>query len=196
MHQSFLIGCGVVVSLVGTWIYLRDTLVGETRPNRVTFLLWSLAPAIGTAAAFVQGVTWATLYIFLNALGCFAIFLASFRRPDAVWRLGPFDWACGILSALGLILWQMTQIPNLAILYAILADAVAAAPTLKKAYTHPNTESVWSYVCGACSSFIGIAVAKGYTYPEIAFPTYSALACLTIVLVIIISSRCQKGCRA
>src|SRR5690348_16544499 len=35
---------GSAIGALGTAVYLRDTLRGTTKPNRVTWLLWAVAP--------------------------------------------------------------------------------------------------------------------------------------------------------
>ena len=40
----------------GAAVYLRDTLRGTTQPNRVTWLLWAVAPLLAAAVEFNEGV--------------------------------------------------------------------------------------------------------------------------------------------
>lgn len=100
---------GAVVNVFGALGYARDTLRGETKPNRVTWLMWSVAPLIGTAAALSEGVTWAVLPVFMAGFGPFLILLASFINPNAYWKLETFDYLCGACSVLALVLWGITQ---------------------------------------------------------------------------------------
>lgn len=194
--HEIILALGVVANLAGTSAYLRDTFRGETKPNRVTFFLWALAPAIGTAAALAQGVRGATLPIFMNALGCALIFLASFYNPRAYWRLGLFDWGCFALSIAAIVLWQATRNPDVGIFFAILSDGLAALPTLKKCWTDPHTETAWSYACGMFSSMTGLVVAKGVVFSEIAFPLYSVTACFLLFTTIGVSRMIRRRKRA
>ncbi len=184
---------GAGVNAAGTFLYTYGTLRGRTKPNRVTYFLWMIASFIGTAAALAQDVTWAALPIFMNGFGCAVIFLASFHNPKAFWQLRTFDWACFLLSALALILWQVTKIPNIAILFAILSDIIASLPTLRKCWTHPETETAWGYAGGAFSSFTGLVVAKGVLFSEMAFPLYSTLICSALWGTILISRGLKRG---
>ena len=150
---------GVTIAFLGELAYVRDTYLGRSSPNRVTFFLWSLAPFIATAAAISEGVTWAALPVFIVGFGPFMVLLASFTNKKAVWKLGKFDWYCGALAVLALIMWAITQNAVIAIAFALLSDALAGIPTLKKSWTHPETETIWAYAGSAFAVLTGLLVA-------------------------------------
>ena len=43
---------GAAIGAVGQTLYVRDTVRGETQPNRVTWLLWAIVPVMVTAICF------------------------------------------------------------------------------------------------------------------------------------------------
>lgn len=163
---------GAAVNILGTSTYVWQTLRGRTRPNKMTFLMWSIAPFIGAVAAFADGVLWPAVTILAAALCPFSIFLASFVNPNAYWRLTASDYICGALSLLGLVLWLVTDEPVLALVFALLSDALATAPTMIKAWRHPETESALSYLGSSFSGLMGIIAATAWTFSEVAFPLY------------------------
>ena len=163
---------GAAVNVLGTSTYVWQTLHGKTKPNRMTFLMWSAAPFIGAIAAFADGVLWPAVTILAAALCPFSIFLASFVNPNAYWRLGAWDYICGALSLFGVILWFITDEPVLALLFALLSDALATAPTMVKAWRYPETESALSYLGSSFSGLMGIIAAAAWTFSEVAFPLY------------------------
>ncbi|OGH94197.1 MAG: hypothetical protein A2538_01545 [Candidatus Magasanikbacteria bacterium RIFOXYD2_FULL_41_14] len=161
-NLQYIVFFGAIVHLCGTFFYLRNTLRGVTKPNRVSFLMWGIAPLISTAAAILAGVGWAILPTFLAGFGPLIIFVASFANKNAYWKLGFFDYICGLLSASALVLWVVTNNPLLAILFALLSDVAAAIPTLIKSWNFPETETAVSYVTSGFSAFTGFfAVQRG-----------------------------------
>jgi hypothetical protein len=68
-YLPYLVFLGAAVQLVGIWSYIKDTVKGDAKPNRVSWLLWSIAPLIGTAAAISDGVTWEVLPVFMSGFG-------------------------------------------------------------------------------------------------------------------------------
>lgn len=163
---------GAFAQLLGGAAYIKDTLWGETKPNRVTWFFWMLAPYIGTAAAIADGVGWAVLPVFMAGFVPMCVLLASFINKNAYWKLGAFDYACGAVSALALVLWYITKEPVVAVIFAATADGLAALPTLMKAWSHPETETNAVYTAalfGALTSFLAIQM---WTPSEYIFPSY------------------------
>jgi hypothetical protein len=178
---------GAAINLVGTVPYLRDTLSGDSKPNRVTFLMWSVAPLIGTVAALSDGVRWSVLPVFMAGFCPFTIFLAAFRNRESRWQLGRFDYACGALSALALVVWGATHRPILGIVLAITSDACAALPTIRKSWTDPQTETPSAYAAMAVASATSFPAIPVWRFSEYAFPAY--LTAIGLALFLIITAR-------
>ncbi len=157
---------------------------GNVRPNRVTWLMWGIAPIIATAAALSKGVGWAVLPVFMSGFSPLLIFIFSFIVKNTYWKLTIFDYACGFFSALALVLWAVTKEPNTAIIFAIASDGVAAIPTLRKGWNHPETESPYPFFAGlfgAATSFLAIQM---WTLSSYAFPIYLAVINILLLLSI------------
>lgn len=163
---------GALVQLVGIYSYIKETLRGNTKPNRVTWLMWSIAPLIGTAAALSKGVRWAVLPVFMSGFAPLLVFIASFINKKSYWRLEPFDYACGLCSFLALALWGITREPLIAIIFAIASDGFAAIPTIIKSWKHPETETVAAYTTGAFNALTSFFAIKIWAIAEFAFPIY------------------------
>jgi hypothetical protein len=178
---EFLVLIAASAVLVAALAYIHSMFKGQTRPNRVTWLMWTIAPFTATLAAFSSGATWAAVPVLMSGLSPFLILIASFLHKNAYWKLSVFDYACGVLSALALVLWYLTENPDVAIVFAIFSDAIAAMPTLRKAWSHPQTESRWPFVVGVFSPMTSFLVAPEWAFSEIAFPAY--LIAINILLV-------------
>src|SRR4030067_2242535 len=135
-------------TLLGASVYIRSMFKGQTKPNRVTWFMWSIAPFIASSAAVSNGVGLAVIPVFMSGFSPFLVFTASFFSKKAYWKTSSFDYLCGALSGLAIVLWYLTNVPNLAIIFAIISDALAAVPTLTKAWRNPETESSWPFIVG------------------------------------------------
>jgi len=150
-HWLVIISSAIIMG--GAYAYIRDTLKGLTKPNRVTWGMWSIAPLISAIAALSASVDpWSTVRVFLAGLLPLIIFMASFLNEKSYWKLSKFDYACGFSSLLALIVWSLAHSPSLAILFAILADIFAGIPTFKKAWSHPETETPTIFFAGLISA--------------------------------------------
>ena len=174
-------------SLLAALVYIRSMFRGQTKPNRVTWFMWCVAPFVATAAAVSNGVGWAVIPVFMSGFSPLLIFVASFFSKKAYWKLTTFDYACGALSGLALILWYATNNPNVAIVFAIISDALAAVPTLLKSWRNPETESYWPYIIGAFSPLTSFLAASAWIFSELAFPIY--LIAINILVLSTITRR-------
>jgi len=163
---------GVILSLYGGLNYLISTLKGKTKPNRVTWFFWALAPLIAFAAEIQKGVglqVWMTFSVGFNPL---LILIASFFNKKSYWKLHKYDYFYGGLALLGIIIWQITGEGNLAILFAILTDGFAAIPTVIKSYLKPETESSTIYLLGMINAVITMLTIKAWDFAHWGFPVY------------------------
>ncbi len=181
VHFVFL---GAAIGAVGSLAYMRDTLRGTTHPNRVTWLLWAFAPLLASAVELRSGVGLRTLTTFMVGFMPLLVFVASFHNPGAVWKIRRLDYACGALSLAGTAAWLATQNGVVAIVAAIAADFLAGVPTMMKSWSHPESESVSSYVGAVINSGILLLTVVHWTTEVVAFPLFILCVCSVQVLLV------------
>jgi len=162
----------LIIAAYGNFLYLKDTLKGETKPNRVTFFLWGTAPLIAFFAQRQGGGGIQSFYTLLIAVMCFLILAASFYTKKAYWKITKLDIGCGLISLVALILLVGTNKPLLALGFSILADFFAALPTLIKSYKHPLTETTSTYTLEIISSAIVLLTIHNWTIVNYLFAAY------------------------
>jgi hypothetical protein len=169
---EYLVLIAAAFTILAALAYIRSMFKGDTKPNRVTWLMWSVAPFIAAAASLSMGGSWAVIPVFMAGLGPFMIFVASFFSRKGYWKLARFDYVCGVISALAIVLWYLNSNADLAIVFSILSDALAGVPTLIKAWHDPKTESIWPYFTGIFSAITSFLVASTWSFSVLAFPAY------------------------
>ena len=175
---------GVAFNIYGGLSYLISTVKGRTKPNRVTWFFWAVAPLLAFAAELSKGVGWQSLMTFMVGFSPLLIFIASFVNKKSYWRLNKFDYFYGSLSLLGIILWRITGEGNLAILLAILADGFAGLPTIVKAYYEPTTEDYKAYLFSMLSAIITLLTIDQWTFAHWGFPAYIFGICAVIFVLV------------
>jgi len=167
---QFLVVVSVLLMVWGAYDYLRDTLAGKTKPNRVSWSLWALAPLISLGAAFdADADVWASIRVLVGGIVPAVIFFASFINKNSYWRLGRFDWFCGGLSLAALVFWQLADSPLVAVLLATAANTLATIPTLVKAWNYPETESRLIFITSFTSAILIIPAIPVWTIANSAF---------------------------
>lgn len=181
---QYLVFIGAAVQLLGIFSYIKETLRGNTKPNKVTWLMWSVAPLIATFAALADGVGWSVLPVFMAGFGPLLVFIASFVNKNSYWKLETFDYLCGFCSVLALVLWGITKEPVIAIVFAIASDGFAAIPTLVKSWKYPETETAVAYTTGLFSALTSFTAIKIWNFSSYAFPAYLVIAETLFILSI------------
>lgn len=186
---------GALITVAGSASYARDTLRGRTQPNRVTWILWTVAPLIAFAAEVVQGVGLEALMTLAVGVGPLLVVIASYLDPRAYYRLTRFDGICAGLSLAALVAWGLTGTGNVAILFSILADLFGLIPTLRKAYRDPASESASAFVASGCGAAITLLTVSVWTFANAAFALYILVADVTLS-TLILGSRRRAGAAA
>ena len=172
MLPDYFVIIGTLIGAAGSLAYLVNTVKGRVRPNRVTFLMWSFVPFIAFSAQIQQGVGIEALMTFSTGFLPLTVFIASFANKASEWKLTRFDVVCGILSLVGLVLWMITKVGNIAIFFSIVADALAAVPTVVKAWKYPETEIAWPWIATVFGVLLTLLTLSEFTFANCGFILY------------------------
>jgi hypothetical protein len=184
ISEKFIV-LAVIITVFGNIPYLRDTLKGKTKPNRVTWFLWGAAPLVSFFAQKTSGGGIQVLYTLAIGIMPFVILGASFLDKKAYWAITKFDIVCGLVSVLALILLVATGNGTLALILSIIADFFAGIPTLIKSYRQPQTETTVSYGLDMAASTIVILTIHSWTFTNYSFAVYILLSNILFTSVLL-----------
>lgn len=173
-----------IIELIGGLSYVIATLRGKTRPNRVSWFLWFLAPMIAFASQLHQGVYAQALLTFMAGFNPLLVLIATFISHKSQWKITRLDVICGSLSVMGLAFWLLADAPNVAIFFSIFADAMAGVPTIIKSYKEPETEHGLVFLGGAIASVITLLTIQGWKFQNAAFSVYILIICVILFSLI------------
>ncbi len=162
----------VCIRLYSGGQYAWGVLNGKARPNPITWFLWGLTPLITFVAGLQYG--WRPQSIVLLALAAspLVVCVTALVKHNPREHFTRFSITCGILALAGILLWQITSLPELAIIFSILADIFATLPTLHKAYRDPSSEYALPYFLSVVSMAITLLTIRQWLFAVYAFPLY------------------------
>jgi len=175
---------GALLQLLGISSYLVDTVKGKARPNRVSWFMWALGPFIAFSAELSHHIGTISLMTFMSGFGPLLIFLVSFLNKKSFWKTGKTDLLCGGLSCLGLILWQLTGVGNLAIFFSIVADFLAWLPTFVKSYKEPESENWHFFLFETISAGITLLAIQKWEFADWGWPIWISSSSIVLVICI------------
>lgn len=180
----YLVIVAALAQFLGGCAYVRATLKGHTKPNRVTWALWGAAPILSTIILVLEGAaSWAVVPVFMAGFIPMLVLFSSFFNKQAYWKLNTFDYVCGAMGAISLIFWLVADQPVVAVVMLVLTDSFAALPTIRKAWSNPETENAAVFVTGLIAASAGLMTLDNWRVLEYAFPVY-----LVLVNVMILSA--------
>jgi hypothetical protein len=177
---------GIVSAVLGSIAflpYIYDTLFGETRPLRSTWLIWAVLSAISCATNIAKGADSSLWYIGTQTGFTTVIFLMSIRKGMGSY----FTWKDGQIlfyAATGLVLWIVTENAVYALAISITISAIGGLATMLKTYKHPETESASCWMLSAVAAFGGAVSVGGWNPVLLAYPAYLFVLYSGILFVI------------
>ncbi len=154
--RIFFAAAAALLSFAAFFFYLRDMLVRETRPQRASWLIWSVLSSIACATQVAEGATGSLIYVIMNCTGTLIVFCYALRRGVGSILYGKDVLILGV-AACGLGLWTFTETSAWALAITCGISLLAGAVTCVKALAAPQTEtpSYWVLSFAAACAAIG-----------------------------------------
>lgn len=179
----------IVTSTLSSYAYIRDTLKGETKPNRISWFIWSSATLLASFILFFEGGGFSALPLFISGFTSLLIFLASFLNKNAYWELGKLDYLCLFFALCSLVTWLYFKEGAIATFFAVLVDLIAFVPTYIKSWRSPETENLAPYFSGMFNSTLTLLTITSFTFVNYGFAIYFLLGCLIEVAIVFFRRR-------
>ena len=179
--KPLLLVLATAADLTGTTNYIWNIVKGSTRPHRTTRLMLFLVAAvnmIGAVSAHARAGTLILSALFL-ARGL-TLFVLSIKK--GIGGTSAIDIVCGIIALLGIVVWKLSGSGVTALVFAIIADAVAYVPAVIKTWSKPETESPLLYWLGGVATLFAV-IHDGFVLSTI-FQVYIAFSCVVMLLLI------------
>jgi hypothetical protein len=174
----------VVLFLLAAPPYIIDTLRGRTKPERATWLIWSILGVIAFAAQLQLGATWSLLFTGLDTAGCVLAFLLSITYGVGGWT---FLDKLGLgIAFLGVLLAVVSHQPILAITGVILADMSGTMLTIQKTFRDPDSETTISWLLVGTGALCGAFLVRSFNLNLLLYPLYLVIANYSIPLTQVI----------
>jgi hypothetical protein len=172
-----------VLPLISPIVYSKAILKGDAKPHRTTRFVLLLINALATASLFAQHNNVAIWLAGVSLLQSMIIFVLSVKHGIGGWA--KTDLLCLFIALIGIIAWQTTKHPLLALYCAILADFTGMVPTIFKTYLHPDTE-VWEFfIIDVFAGAFNILALKTYSLSDFSYPLYIILINLLIFILVL-----------
>jgi hypothetical protein len=178
-----------ILGIVGAVPYIYDTYRRKTKPQRFAWVIFLIVSVISFASQFSLGAR-ASLFFFGWIVCNNVIIVAlSLRKNGGYGGLSLVNVVSFCLALAGIVLWQMTNSPVVALVGALVADGIGASLIVVKSYLHPQSETVFMWFLGIISGVLNILAVGSFQPALLAFPVYLTIFDVLIVLAVFFGRR-------
>jgi hypothetical protein len=162
-----------LLAVIDTVPYVRDILRGTTRPQRATWLIWSVLGVAAFAAQAASGPNWSLVMIGSEA--CVMVLIFVLAIPHGEGGLRPIDLTMLCLAGLGLVGWAIVDEPVVATMFVVVADAIGLGLMVPKTVRDPQSETLSTFVLASVSGVLGAIAVGRLDQALLLYPVYYAL---------------------
>ena len=159
-----------ILIIVAAPPYIIDTVKGKTKPQRVTWLIFSVLGLIAFFSQLSLGATWSLVFLGFDTSASILAFILSVKY--GVGGHSRLDTIALTIAGSGVLLALLAKQPIIALLGVILADISGVTLTIRKAYTHPGTETAISWWLVGTASLLGVLTVGEVKLSLLIYPIY------------------------
>lgn len=186
MFQVF----GYITAFLGiasVFPYIRDILRLKTKPQRVTWFIYTVLGSIAFFSQLAKGASnslWLPGIITINVS---IIFLLSLKY--GVGGFSKKDYIVLFIAALGLVAWYFTKEAAIALYVVILIDAAGTYLTIEKAYKNPESETMILWIFSSLGGFFSFLAVGSLNIILISYPLFIFLMDGGVAVTILLGKR-------
>lgn len=179
---------GILSGVLSTFAYIPyiiDTIARKTKPQRASWLIWSVLGSIAFFSQLFEGANSSLWFAGVQVSGTISVFLLS------IWLgvggfLNKSDCLVLLCAALGLVLWYFTDTAVYALGITISISLLGGAVTVVKAYRNPESETMATWFASMVASMCAIASVGSLNWVILAYPLYLLTLNGAIVIAMIL----------
>ena len=186
--KSILGSISVLVAIIGYIPYIRNILIGKTKPHALSWLVWAALSAIAFAVQVINNGGPGAWLLGVTAAVTLSIFLMSLKKGETSILL--VDWLSLLLAVTALLLWFFTKNPLASIVLISITDMVGGFfPTFRKSFHKPHQETISLYLIYALSILFSLAALRRFDIINVLYPATFVLVNLCMVIFLYVRRR-------
>lgn len=178
MKEIFAIS-SVVLVCVGQPPYIIDMIKGKTKPERMTWFIFSVLGIIAFVSQTDLGASWSLLFSGVETAVSLLTFGLSLKF--GVGGHTKLDIFALTIAMVGVLVALVAHQPLISLLGVILADLMGTMLTVRKVYQRPGTETVISWLLAGIDSALGAMAVGRVDFKLILYPAYLSIASFAVL---------------
>lgn len=148
---------------------MRDVIKGKTKPHVYSWFLWAVVTSLAFALQFTGGAGSGAFVTLAAAIMCFAVIVLGIVQKSKI-EIVKMDSIFLVLAFLSLGLWLIAKQPVFSVMLATLVDLLGFAPTIRKSWNNPYTETLSFYYLNTLRFSLAIFALQKYSVITALYP--------------------------
>jgi hypothetical protein len=183
MEIDFKFYLGIIAGLISATayiVYFHSILKGESKPDRVTWWIWTFMGAIMVSSYYFSGARNTIWSPIVEFIGPFITALLSIKYGEGG-GADKTDLICFIGGVISIGLWLIFDQPLIALVMSLAIDGFAVIPTIRKSYLRPQGESFWAWFDTGLGDFINLFASEKFIFAIVIYPAWMLFNDIIIV---------------
>ncbi len=165
----------IVLTFIGYIPYTRDIITGKTKPHIFSWILWGFVTLLAFALQ-IYGKAGIGAFVTLAAASmCFVVIFLGFKHKSTS-DIAKSDVLFFISAFVALGIWIFAKQPVISAILTTLIDLLGFAPTIRKSWNKPYTETLSFYYLNTLRFGIAILSLNRYNILTGLYPVTWCLA--------------------
>jgi len=192
MNFKIMVGViSVILVFVGYGPYIWDIIKRKITPHTFTFLIWSISSSITWALQVHGGAGIGAWITFAVSAVCIFIFLLCLKYGEK--KITKLDILFLCLALFSLFLWLVVHQPVWSVILIVLTDVLGFAPTLRKSWNKPHSETLFTWWVAAFRHGFGIIALEKFNILTLLYPVAWVAANVIFCIILLIRRRVIKN---
>lgn len=183
IYKEILTAIAIALTFIVFFPYIRLILLGQTKPHVFSWIIWGITTFVvflaqlegkGGVGAWPIGIS--------GIITLFIAFLAYIKRSDI--EITKTDWIFFISAMSSLPFWYFSSDPLWAVIILTTVDVFGFAPTIRKTFADPYSESLLFFALFTVRNLVVIMALENYSVTTVLFPAVIAVACLLLITLV------------
>lgn len=175
----------VILTFAGYVPYLRDICASKTKPHLYSWFLWGFVTTIVFALQLSGGAGVGAFVTLAAASMCFVVILLG-RKYGSTSEVTSSDKIFLVLAFIALGMWVFAKQPLLSTVLATTIDLLGFAPTIRKSWKEPFSETLSFYYLNTLRFGLALYSLERYTIITALYPFTWLLANSLFALLLIL----------
>ncbi len=171
-----------VIGFIAFVPYIIGTLNHTTRPNKATWIIWTVLGIIIAASYYASGARDSAWTPIAYAIGITIVAILSVKYGEEGWTA--LDKWCLVGAGAGLALWAITKEPVTAYYLTTIVDATGAVPTIKKAWERPESEINLAWPMFLVANTLNLFAISEWSAAMALYPVYVFILAGTMTVLV------------